>query len=241
MFTTGGKQKSASSGIHQVLRCGKQKGWLNFLDFPHLLNFLVRTISAYRCSLTIYIIITQNILHLEYIFNKTLAQCLQQQLFSWSDSLFISGWSPWCFTPVHGFDTTKSRSNPIRIIGIPLKSMKIHQNLMKFRISVESQYYPIESLQRTPGILRTMQVIPRSWPSAPSSSCSTSNTTRCAAPAPGPSDFGDGDVRKTCFTLKVKSMLDLMDILDIYHDNSAQAWPPVGRPWSREPSRLGAA
>ena len=55
LFTTGGKQKSASSGIHQVLRCGKQKGWLNFLDFPHLLNFLVRTISAYRCSLTIYI------------------------------------------------------------------------------------------------------------------------------------------------------------------------------------------
>jgi hypothetical protein len=53
LFTTGGKQKSASSGIHQVLRCGKQKGWLNFLDFPILLNFLVRTISAYRCSLTI--------------------------------------------------------------------------------------------------------------------------------------------------------------------------------------------
>ena len=53
LFTTGGKQKSASSGIHQVLRCGKQEGWLNFLDFPILLNFLVRTISAYRCSLTI--------------------------------------------------------------------------------------------------------------------------------------------------------------------------------------------
>ena len=53
LFTTGGKQKSASSGIHQVLRYGKQKGWLNFLDFPILLNLLVRTISAYRCSLTI--------------------------------------------------------------------------------------------------------------------------------------------------------------------------------------------
>ena len=27
------------------------------MDFPHLLNFLVRTISAYRCSLTIYVYI----------------------------------------------------------------------------------------------------------------------------------------------------------------------------------------
>ena len=56
LFTTGGKQKSASSGIHQVLRCGKQKGWLIFLDFHHLLGLSVRTISAYRGSLTILVI-----------------------------------------------------------------------------------------------------------------------------------------------------------------------------------------